>query len=1103
MLKSHEQFHSVNGRRQLLVVDDEAVNREILGAYLEDEYEILYAADGEEAMQVIRANSDMLSLILLDILMPVMSGIEVLQKLKADMDLSRIPVIVLTADQKAEVDCLSLGAADFIPKPYPAPDVVRARVRRTVELSEDREIIASTEHDALSGLYNKDYFLKYTQQYDQHHKDASMDAVIIDINHFHLVNERYGKSYGDEVLRTTGERIQEALRESGGFACRSEADTFLIYIPHREDHKDLLDRISASFQNEGSAGNRIRFRMGVYSDADKGIDIERRFDRAKTAADTVKGSFTRTIAYYDSMLNEKEVYSEQLIEDFYKAIEEKQFVVYYQPKYDIQSERPVLGSAEALVRWVHPTLGMISPGVFIPLFEENGLIQPLDNYVWREVCRQIAEWKERLGSHVPVSVNVSRIDLYDPELFTKLQGLIREYGISYDDLLLEVTESAYTHDAEQIIDVVERLRKIGFKIEMDDFGTGYSSLNMVSSLPFDVLKLDMQFIRNAFREGGDTRMLELIIDIADYLSVPIIAEGVETKDQVDTLKAMGCHVVQGYYFSRPVPAAEFEAFILENVTSAEGREAGSAAAEKAEEVPAAVPAADEADGAGTVTAAACEEDAAALHEAASAAEDGSGGMDIDTFLRTGGISEIDSYSDDGTAGTLKAERSHNGLQMRTANIFFVLIALITAAALFLSDMSVTRGYERMERASDRYIAAQLAAANLEAGSDYLTDRVRCFVVTGEMQYMKEFFEEVEETRSRDLAVDDLETLIGTQDAEALVSLNTALRLSNELVSIEHMAMRLKLEAEGADMTGSAIPDGLASLELSPEDLALSKEELNHKAQDLVFNNDYMHTKDRIRSYVSQCTQSLIHASSEELEAASSRMSYLITLQTIITVLFLLIVLAIVIFINQQIRRPISQMVSRMQAQEPITPSGAEELQFVAETYNQILQENQEAREKLRHEASHDALTGLLNRGAYDLMMQSIDTSHIAMILVDVDYFKTVNDTYGHAMGDRILKRVAEILKGSFRSVDIICRIGGDEFAVIMTRVNSSMRQLVKDKIARANDLLQHPKDDLPPVSLSVGVAFSDRENPRGDIFRDADTALYRVKEGGKNGCEIY
>ena len=183
------------------------------------------------------------------------------------------------------------------------------------------------------------------------------------------------------------------------------------------------------------------------------------------------------------------------------------------------------------------------------------------------------------------------------------------------------------------------------------------------------------------------------------------------------------------------------------------------------------------------------------------------------------------------------------------------------------------------------------------------------------------------------------------------------------------------------------------------------------------------------------------------------MSVFTNLQTALTVLFLLIVLTMVIFISGQIRQPLTKMVEMMRSQKPMEPVGAEEMRFVARTYNSILKENVEAREKLSHAASHDALTGLFNRGAYDMLMESVDTAHIALILIDVDYFKEVNDTYGHAVGDRVLKRVAELLKHAFRSVDIICRLGGDEFAVIMTRVNSSMSQLVLNKMTQINENL--------------------------------------------------
>ena len=570
MLKSHEKFHSANGKRMILIADDEMINRELLGAILEGDYELLYASDGQEALDMIRKYRNMLSLVLLDLMMPVMSGQELLRLVKASPELQRIPVIVLTADQKAEVESLTLGAIDFIPKPYPQPEVIKARVLRTIELSEDRDIINSTERDTLTGLYNREFFYRYAEQYDQYHADADMDAIVVDINHFHLINERFGNAFGDSVLKRIGGKVREIVAQSGGIVCRRESDTFMAYCPHGQDYRALLEEASGELAGDEAVSTRVRLRMGVYAHADKSLDVERRFDRAKSAADTVRNSFQKNVAFYDNALHERELYAEQLVEDFHKAVEEKQFLIYFQPKFDVRGETPVLASAEALVRWKHPTLGMISPGVFIPLFEANGLIQHLDEYIWRSVAAHLHEWKKRLGFAVPVSVNVSRIDMYDPNLTQTFRSILAEYDLKPAELMLEITESAYTQDSDQIIQTVMDLREIGFRIEMDDFGTGYSSLNMISLLPIDALKLDMAFIRSAFDQQKDTRLLEVIIDIADYLSVPVIAEGVETEEQLMALKAMGCDLVQGYYFSKPVPSEEFEEFLLrrkeQNVT---------------------------------------------------------------------------------------------------------------------------------------------------------------------------------------------------------------------------------------------------------------------------------------------------------------------------------------------------------------------------------------------------------------------------------------------------------------------------------------------------------------------------------------------------------
>ncbi|MCR4632552.1 MAG: EAL domain-containing protein [Erysipelotrichaceae bacterium] len=266
-------------------------------------------------------------------------------------------------------------------------------------------------------------------------------------------------------------------------------------------------------------------------------------------------------------------FAERLLMDFERGIEEEEFRVVYQPKFNIKGLHPVLTSAEALVRWDHPRLGRIAPSLFIPLLEEADKISLLDAYVWRRAAHQIAEWKQRLKIAVPVSVNVSRKDLLKKGMTDRLKEVVEESGISCDELLLEITESAYMEDPVKIIEMTKELRDLGFLIEMDDFGTGYSSLSMVNRLSIDALKIDMCFIKDAFREKKkDTGMIAIILQIAKYLGVLSIAEGVEDLEQMEQLKALGCDIVQGYCFSRPVSAKDFESFLLRKMMLLEASE---------------------------------------------------------------------------------------------------------------------------------------------------------------------------------------------------------------------------------------------------------------------------------------------------------------------------------------------------------------------------------------------------------------------------------------------------------------------------------------------------------------------------------------------------
>ena len=550
-------------KRRVLVVDDEFVNRELLGMIVGEEYDVSYAENGRQAMEMIRANKDTLSLVMLDIVMPEMDGFAVLEALRGDAELSRIPVIVLTSEKSAELRSLNLGAADFITKPYDMPEIILARVGRIIELSEGRGIISATERDELSGLYTRSFFFEYAQQLERYHPEWQMDAVSINIDRFHLVNELYGREFGDRVLRLLAQRIRKFLASTDGIACRLEADAFFLYCIHRDNYESVLEDIQ-----EGLSGIsrtvRVHLRVGVYPNVDRALDVGRQFDRAKTACDMLRGSFNKSVLVYDEALHHKEVYSEQLINDLPKALEEHQIQVFYQPKYNIQGDKPTLSSAEALVRWKHPDIGMVSPGDFVPLFESNGLITSVDHYVWREAARQLKIWRDTYGVDFRISINISRIDIYDAEIVQRIVGLTEEFDLPPSALLLEITESAYSEDADQLLNVVEELRSKGFRIEMDDFGSGYSSLGSIFQLPVDVIKMDMKFIANVREDRKSVRLIELIMDVAGYLSAPVVAEGVETAEECELLRGVGCDIVQGYYFSKPVPAEEFKRFFKED-----------------------------------------------------------------------------------------------------------------------------------------------------------------------------------------------------------------------------------------------------------------------------------------------------------------------------------------------------------------------------------------------------------------------------------------------------------------------------------------------------------------------------------------------------------
>ena len=419
-----------------------------------------------------------------------------------------------------------------------------------------KSLISATETDDLTGLYNRKFFFQYADRMYHDHPDTPMDAFVLNIEQFHSVNALHGRELGDRILRTLGNGLHDLAAENDGIAGRFEADRFDVYCRHVEDYRKAFNKLQASLDEVAPNAN-IRLRMGVMP-WQKGLEPVQLVDRARTACKMARGHYQEPLIVYDEKVSNREGYEQRLVNDLRRALENHEFEIFYQPKFDIQSEPAKLVSAEALVRWRHPELGLIPPFDFIPLFERNGQIGLLDRYVWAHAAEQIAAWKKKYGADISVSVNLSRVDVFDPDLVDTLEDILVRNDLDHSTVHLEVTESAYTENSDQVIRVVETLRDKGYKIEMDDFGTGYSSLNMLSDMPIDLLKMDRGFIRNIEHEEKDIQLVALILDIAKNLNVPVIAEGVETEEQIRLLKGLGCAMVQGYYFSKPLPADEFE-----------------------------------------------------------------------------------------------------------------------------------------------------------------------------------------------------------------------------------------------------------------------------------------------------------------------------------------------------------------------------------------------------------------------------------------------------------------------------------------------------------------------------------------------------------------
>lgn len=542
-------------KKYVLIVDDCQQDRMAVADVLRSDYDILEACNGKQALEILSRKRAQISLIMLDLMMPVMDGYEFLEMYRKRKEYSYLPVVVCTTedDPEREQKSLELGAWDFVLK-NSSPGIMRLRAGNAIEKSKVRFL----EYDFLTGIYGQQKFYQATRELLDQRAGENFAFIHFDIDRFRIINTLYGSKEGDRLIHFVAGAIRKVMTAYGrGTYGRLGGDVFGMCVPYEDGAAiyHILEGIRAEIRKH-TVHYYLETCAGIYLVDDPDMEVAAMHDNAEIAAAQCKGQYMVHDVLYTEEIGQKMLREQHIIDEMDTALAEQQFIVYFQPKYHLKKMAPY--GAEALVRWKKPNGEIVLPNEFIPIFERNGFITKLDYYVWEKVCQFIDSELSQGRNPAPISVNVSRVNLYNPDFMDSLIDLIHRYQIPPHYLNLELTESVFSEDAELIQRAVNYLHDAGFTILMDDFGSGYSSLNILKDVDLDVLKIDMKFFSKGNTAEKGAKIIEAVIRMAESLDMMVIAEGVEEKHQVDFLNDLGCDYIQGYYFGRPMSQDQYE-----------------------------------------------------------------------------------------------------------------------------------------------------------------------------------------------------------------------------------------------------------------------------------------------------------------------------------------------------------------------------------------------------------------------------------------------------------------------------------------------------------------------------------------------------------------
>lgn len=1154
-------------RKSVLIIVADDVKSTFDWKNIEETLEVVTVHGPSAAREFFQRGQKKTDAILLCVNKNFEDGYSLVEYISRNVNWCGVPVLVVADEYNVESEqkFLTLGVWNYMAQPCDQHSV-KLRLLNAIERSMAKpleKLRYLADYDVLTGIYNKNKFMEVTRMMLDENPDEKMVFVRMDIDRFQLINSFFGTVAGDEVLKFMAESVKNYVSKYEKVTYgHMEADVFAMCLPY-EDVKEAIDHVYVirNHFKKYPLEFDIVPSIGLYVIEDKTLPIEIMLDRAKLAAKTIKGQYLNNYAFYTDDIGRALEEEQQIINEMVNALESEQFSVYFQPKYNVKSRQPV--GAEALVRWEHPEMGIISPGKFIPIFEKNGFITKLDYFVWNRVCAMLRGWLDEGEKPNPISVNVSRVNLFNPNIVRIICDLVDSYEVPRELLQLELTESAYADATVAMMDKVQTLREEGFQVLMDDFGSGYSSLNVLKDIEVDVLKIDMRFFESSGVGGRGENIIASVVRMAKWLEIPTIAEGVEKDEQVEFLKNIGCEYVQGFYFAAPMPAYAYNAiacatggFEKYNKKSFDVNQIFAMDTELENFV---------SDSTQAIAIYEYDQETLEILRVNNAYYELMGYDD--RYMRANNLLDVleekskriiknsleEAVQTKGTVGCEYEKVLSSGKRV-WLHLKLKYINSIEGRNIIIGTHMDITNEKQVEDSFNKYVYALQSATMFDESKEdsilivddlefnriilreMMQDRYRIYEASNGREAL-----EILEEHSTEIRLILLDIVMPVMDGREFLS------IKNRNLMFRDIAVIIITAEEDAQMQLNMLESGVNDYITKPfiKESVLRRInnvlEYNHRFRNMMYEYSKIAKKLSVQNSIydtilivddSDLNRAIMRDIFKNdftvLEATNGEEALIIIQQYNYRVDVVLLDLFMPVMDGEEFLNLKNQ--NEMMAEIPVIVITADDtvaqqvnvFELGASDYvvkpivadilvrrvNKVMESHYQYKKMIKQyynvveQTTADPLTHLYSRSTAEEMIMRIirenpDKCH-ALIVMDVDDFKEINETYGHSYGDVVLINLADRMKKFFRTGDILARATGFQFCMFMQNVPSA-------KIAekKCNDLLEEitkmriGKKQIS-ITCSLGIAIAENRPMRfSDLYERAEVALWEAKKGGK------